>query len=363
MRKAAAIVWAAAVMLVYAGNAHAQGATPLVTYVSSQPPEGTAGSIIVSPGGQVSIKWEISSSSAGVYDLEVGGSGTMGSGAVIIDKTSFNSGSDVPVTTDFSSTQLGTASTGTYTVYLIAVENSGGGTSNGSVSVVVETQPGVVDLTIGRGDSELFLSWPPPTATNLSYYNLYYVASSTPPATQEDYGAPIDIGNPLNSSGNLVQYTLTGLSNGTEYWLAVTAVDAQGVEGPFPPNAISGIPTVSEGFSELSNDAGGCFIATAAWGDYNHPLVKNLRAFRDRVLLNSSVGREFVRGYYAASPPLARWLSRRPVARAAVRIGLTPISWLAGAEAGRPGVVSAPALLMLVSALALLARRRRGVTR
>jgi hypothetical protein len=50
---------------------------------------------------------------------------------------------------------------------------------------------------------------------------------------------------------------------------------------------------------------GGCFIATACFGNYNHPFVRVLREFRDRVLLKNSIGKKFVNWYYAHSPKYA----------------------------------------------------------
>ena len=51
----------------------------------------------------------------------------------------------------------------------------------------------------------------------------------------------------------------------------------------------------------------GCYIATMAYGDYNHPQVILLRNFRDNSLAKSYWGREFIRFYY--------WLSPKIVAR------------------------------------------------
>jgi hypothetical protein len=55
----------------------------------------------------------------------------------------------------------------------------------------------------------------------------------------------------------------------------------------------------------------GCFIATACYGSYDAPEVMVLRAFRNEVLLRGTVGRGFVRLYYAVSPSLARFVARR----------------------------------------------------
>ena len=57
---------------------------------------------------------------------------------------------------------------------------------------------------------------------------------------------------------------------------------------------------------------GGCFIATAAYGDYDAPEVLELRKFRDEKLLPYSIGKLLVRTYYIISPSIARWLLTHP---------------------------------------------------
>lgn len=61
-----------------------------------------------------------------------------------------------------------------------------------------------------------------------------------------------------------------------------------------------------------------CFIATAVFGgDARETQI--LRAFRDRVLMPSSIGRVAVQAYYVASPPIARLLQRNPILALPVR--------------------------------------------
>lgn len=64
----------------------------------------------------------------------------------------------------------------------------------------------------------------------------------------------------------------------------------------------------------------GCFIATAAYGAPDAPEVTLLREFRDRILSTTRAGRAFIGLYYRTSPPVARLLSRSPVARMVVRV-------------------------------------------
>lgn len=63
----------------------------------------------------------------------------------------------------------------------------------------------------------------------------------------------------------------------------------------------------------------GCFIATAAYGTPTAEEIDVLRAFRDQVLLESSLGSQFVEWYYDFSPPLAEFISEHSLLRALVR--------------------------------------------
>jgi len=51
-----------------------------------------------------------------------------------------------------------------------------------------------------------------------------------------------------------------------------------------------------------------CYIATAVYGDFNAPAVLTLRHYRDEVLMNTKLGRLFVRYYYSLSPRVVRWM-------------------------------------------------------
>lgn len=58
----------------------------------------------------------------------------------------------------------------------------------------------------------------------------------------------------------------------------------------------------------LNENKKGCYIATMAYGDYDHPQVMVLRKFRDDKLSQSAFGRWFIKTYYHYSPKLVEKL-------------------------------------------------------
>jgi hypothetical protein len=92
-----------------------------------------------------------------------------------------------------------------------------------------------------------------------------------------------------------------------------------------PPDPPPGIESTSSGSSSSGSGSGGCFIATAAYRDYDHPKVQILREFRDQYLLSNSLGRIFVGIYYRYSPTLAKFIVNRDSVKALIRFTLMPI--------------------------------------
>jgi uncharacterized protein len=62
---------------------------------------------------------------------------------------------------------------------------------------------------------------------------------------------------------------------------------------------------------DIKKSSGGCYIATAVYGDYNSPEVLILRNFRDQVLSKNLIGTLFVRTYYLISPMIVRIFGKR----------------------------------------------------
>lgn len=62
----------------------------------------------------------------------------------------------------------------------------------------------------------------------------------------------------------------------------------------------------------ISTATDGCYIATMAYGNYEHPQVMELRKFRDEFLRKTLLGRNFIKLYYKYSPVLVEKLKDKP---------------------------------------------------
>ena len=74
--------------------------------------------------------------------------------------------------------------------------------------------------------------------------------------------------------------------------------------------------------STISSASDGCYIATMAYGDYDHPQVLELRKFRDDFLSRTILGRNFIKLYYRYSPSLVQMLKDKQSINLIIRKGL-----------------------------------------
>ena len=63
-----------------------------------------------------------------------------------------------------------------------------------------------------------------------------------------------------------------------------------------------------------------CFVATVCFGDLHHPVVEELRVFRDQFLKTTALGRGFVRCYYGVGPWLASVIRKLPFLHPPIRL-------------------------------------------
>jgi hypothetical protein len=115
---------------------------------------------------------------------------------------------------------------------------------------------------------------------------------------------------------------LTGLDSNTEYeFTAQLKYNDTVIEGT--------TLQFTTDTSSVPPPTGGCFIATAAYGTPTAEQIDVLREFRDVVLLESTVGSQFVALYYRFSPPVADFIAENELLRTLVReLLVDPIVWV-----------------------------------
>jgi hypothetical protein len=149
------------------------------------------------------------------------------------------------------------------------------------------------------------------------------------------FSAGAEFDEAYNCSGRLGSstrsYELRGLENNQPYMLSVVAEDEFGNKSVIG-EIVCETPQEVDDFWEVYKKAGGgddggfCFVATAAFGDYDHPAVRWLRQFRDEVLAALPGGRTAIEAYYRASPTASSWIEERPGARVLARAALWPLA-------------------------------------
>jgi len=114
---------------------------------------------------------------------------------------------------------------------LLLLGGCGGGSGTNSVTV-----------TGGGGSGTINLAWDQVTTnadstpcTDLAGYKIYYGTSTG------SYGTPVTVAMSSLRDPTAPAYSLTGLTNGTTYYIVVTAFDTAGNEGVYS-NEVSGMP-------------------------------------------------------------------------------------------------------------------------
>jgi hypothetical protein len=98
------------------------------------------------------------------------------------------------------------------------------------------------------------------------------------------------------------------------------------VELPISDDAKSYLLELESKINEMYlRNKSGCYIATMAYGDYDHHQVKTLRGFRDDVLDKNIFGKYFIKIYYKYSPKLVEKLKDNKPINTIIRKGLNQI--------------------------------------
>lgn len=92
-------------------------------------------------------------------------------------------------------------------------------------------------------------------------------------------------------------------------------------------NSLRGNDTKKQVYQSSSRDnQEGCFIATAAYGDYDNSYVLIFRNYRDNVLKKRYLGRLFIVIYYKISPSIAMLIKKSEIMKNITRKILLPLS-------------------------------------
>jgi hypothetical protein len=75
-----------------------------------------------------------------------------------------------------------------------------------------------------------------------------------------------------------------------------------------------------------NSNKSGCFIATATYGTANDYRVKELRYFRDNLLLKNSFGKDVIYLYYKVSPSVAKLVEKSSSIRQVIKCILYPVN-------------------------------------
>jgi curved DNA-binding protein CbpA len=109
-----------------------------------------------------------------------------------------------------------------------------------------------------------------------------------------------------------------------------TKVTGNNAQSPKCSNCGGNMRPESKSASGTSNTDDDCFVATAVYGSYDHPEVRQLRRFRDETLRHTAWGRAFILWYYRYGPRLAERMDGHPRLKRGVRWTLQQVvaRWL-----------------------------------
>ncbi len=213
---------------------------------------GPAGTVVTITGGGFKRYTTVSEINFGALDLRSGfGLSTDGEGAF---KTTFV----VPA-----------SHTGPHTVRVRVGETIASATFTVTEDPILPSAP-VISIPIIAGDQSLTVSWRAPSgdASGITAYDLRYIPSGDDESVDANWTVVQDV---WTGSGSL-QYTLTGLTGGTQYDVQVRAVNSIG-DGPWSAT-VTGTPAQTTGasatrsFSAASVAPGGQVVVTIAAANY-----------------------------------------------------------------------------------------------
>jgi hypothetical protein len=267
-------------------------------------------------------------------------------------------------------------------------ELSGSWSAAVSLETDIEPPDAPADIKVQVGDRNAKVGWSSDDIEEYAGANVLYMPT-TSSGGDEDAGAlqdggsfscsgPLEEGDPWDRDNQSISdkkvpksggtsATIQPLVNGATYQFSVVSYD-EFLNDSVLSEVVCGVPWGTDGFfSDYKNSGGGgggnfCFIATAAFGSYDHPTVKILREFRDAFLAPMPGGEALISAYYSAGPAMARVVGESPVLRFGTRSVLTifaGFAWVLSAFGPTGAGLGLCVLLAFVVGLSFSRRRRR----
>jgi hypothetical protein len=246
---------------------------------------------------------------------------------------------------DFYFGVVTTASSPTSSNVVTAATGATGETRTGIGFGITDVNPtttcsGVATDLYFPGDSQIYLYASNITASKNGGVDLQYLITMAKDNAAAA-GDAIDFEAGGVSSNSIVHYTpssasteeITGFTNATgadhKYAVIVQAQNKVGLVSE-AASKCSFFPAQSQDISGILKESK-CFIATAAYHDGRAAPVMMLRKFRDQILSQFSLGREFIKTYYQYSPAAAEWAWDKPIIRSVALKLLAPVELMAWA--------------------------------
>ena len=210
------------------------------------------------------------------------------------------------------------------------------------------TQPGVTtgSATSVTNSSATLNGTVNPNLESTTYYFEY--------GTTINYGSTTTPASAGSGADNLpVSSDIEGLTANTTYHFRLVSTNSVGT-------TIGNDKTFNASIS--TGGSSGCFIATAAYGSPMHEHIGILTKFRDRYLLVTTTGREFVDFYYKNSPTISDFIARNNLLKGLVLSSLLPVVGFCYTSL-HFGITNAAIIFFLVLVLPIIFFRTKGKTK
>ncbi len=202
---------------------------------------------------------------------------------------------------------------GTYTFDLKVTSSTGNETYSRKFTITVDGTPPhtPTGLKAIPGNKGVELKWNSPVDTDIEAYFAYF--SSYPNVLEQIKQKSKNVIT-TRIPGNVNNYYIDGLKNNVEYHFILRAMDHAENYSDYSKE-VTATPRETYSLADLSGEEGGCFIATATYGNINNPIVIIFRMFRDNILAHFKIGRKLINKYYQLSPHYVPYLYHYPLLR------------------------------------------------